>query len=93
MAYGDNGIETGWLIEATQNEYDVLIRAGCKFDSFPVWWNGIDGTIATIANPEWTSDCNQAVRFSRKEDAYRVISGWGYSPVNHWFMATSHEWG
>jgi hypothetical protein len=92
MAYGDKGIETGWLIEVTPKLYEVLISAGCHFDSCPIWWNGIDGTLATTENPEWTNDSNIAIRMARKEDAERVIKGWGYSPENPWFIVTSHEW-
>jgi hypothetical protein len=75
--------ETGWMIEATQ--------AQCEQHSInaPAWWAGVDPHIDEV----FSSDPNEGVRFSRKEDAEKVIRGWGYTLENPWVKATDHRWG
>jgi len=75
-------METAWMIKATQKECDLL---GIEY---PAWWTGADPKISEI----FSSDSMEGVRFARREDAERVIRGWGYSLANEWCFASEHAW-
>lgn len=86
MAYGNNGIETGWLIELR-----------LEGEGYPKWWTG---HIPNGMVSEWTNNSLKAIRFSRKIDAENVMIGvFGISSDGGDFdmpseiIATSHEWG
>ena len=78
MAWGDKGIETGWMIESNINGQ--------------VWWwtgcHDIDGM------NEWSTNSNDCVRFCRKEDAEMIIVGvLGYKIPSTNLYASEHQWG
>lgn len=79
--YGDNGIESGWLIE-----YHFDDRNG------PHYWSG--DHIGHEAQEEWTTDPNSAVRFARKVDAEMVMVGvLGLRIPSLNVRAEDHQWG
>ena len=76
--YGDNGIQTGWMIEN-------------KINGYPMWWTGCHN-IAGIN--EWDIESLNCVRFCRKEDAEMVIVGvLGLKIPSENILATDHQWG
>jgi hypothetical protein len=84
--------ESGWMIEATQKEIELLIAHRFLEGSDPIWWTGINENIMSEGFASWSHDPNDGVRFCRKEDAERVIIGLGYSLDNLWMKATEHIW-
>ena len=56
-----------------------------QYGEGPHWWTG-----HMFDDDDWTKDSLQAVRFSRKEDAQKIIDyiGWNYG-----ITATAHQWG
>ena len=77
--YGDNGIETGWMIEN-------------RINGQAWWWTGCHEDIDGM--DEWSIDSNDCVRFCRKEDAEMVIVGvLGMKIPSTNIFATDHQWG
>ena len=76
--------EHAWLVEWNAHGYG------------PQWWGFI---FTPGAHANWCSDANNAVRFSRKEDAERMrlhiiaVAGWtGHHAYEKSITATEHEW-
>jgi hypothetical protein len=83
MVYGDNGIESAWLIEDMGTD-----RRGPS-----LYWTALP------YDKEWSFSVDRAIRFSRKSDAEQVIMGlFGLNPdfgsdFPPRMIATDHEWG
>lgn len=60
-------MEQAWMIEATRKQCNIFNIP------FPAWWVGSDPHIKDI----YSNDPNEGIRFSRREDADKVIKGWG----------------
>ncbi len=52
-----------------------------------VWWSAV-----WVDGRAWTTDANNAVRFTRKEDAARVIQWIATDPCFWGAVATEHMW-
>lgn len=73
-------MEKAWLIEVPMT----------TFGGPPVWWTGNYKTGSL--NDQWSADSLDAVRFSRKEDAEKVISGTLRMKGGTEIIATEHGW-
>jgi hypothetical protein len=71
--------ESGWLIELPMTKGVIC------------WWAGNGGGDYPYGIV-WTEDSMKAVRFSRREDAEKVIVGLGQWHLDQEPIATSHEW-
>lgn len=65
---------TGWLIEHWNSNGGIYLSE---------WFD------IKLEDALWTKESNQALRFSRKEDAEAVINYFGWTEA----MPTEHQWG